>query len=280
MTPTLARRYDPMMGRFLQTDPTSYGGGANLYRYANADPVNGTDPSGLAPYMFADFDKFDRADGSGSIFDDAGLCSGAHCVGDMTQGAFANAMNAQGVSNAVASAVNGVAINSTIGITPFQADNSSDEPETTPDATTNVCQEYCGGANLMDVGTLQLLGPGGQPYVPLSQIPRPSQYILQGRFFDPESGQLNLTSPPGYQLVHAPQGGGYLLVPPNWSSPDNRNVIRIQPSGTGSSLEFGYTNGYYVVTNQAGATISIFSGLQFPVTSPAVHNPYGTYSPF
>ncbi|HEX3365615.1 RHS repeat-associated core domain-containing protein [Phenylobacterium sp.] len=42
-----ARAYDPMMGRFLQTDPIRYGDGANIYAYVHGDPVNGSDPSGL-----------------------------------------------------------------------------------------------------------------------------------------------------------------------------------------------------------------------------------------
>ena len=43
MTPA----YDPILGRFLQTDPIRYGDGGNIYAYVHGDPVNGTDPSGL-----------------------------------------------------------------------------------------------------------------------------------------------------------------------------------------------------------------------------------------
>jgi RHS repeat-associated protein len=44
-----ARVYDPGTGRFLQTDPIGQAGGLNIYAYTGADPVNFTDPSGLAP---------------------------------------------------------------------------------------------------------------------------------------------------------------------------------------------------------------------------------------
>lgn len=43
-----ARAYAPGLGRFLQPDPIGYSGGANLYGYVGADPVNWTDPLGLS----------------------------------------------------------------------------------------------------------------------------------------------------------------------------------------------------------------------------------------
>jgi RHS repeat-associated protein len=43
-----ARIYSPSLGRFLQTDPIGYGDGLNWYSYVGANPVNFTDPLGLA----------------------------------------------------------------------------------------------------------------------------------------------------------------------------------------------------------------------------------------
>ena len=43
------RYYDPANGQFTQQDPIGIAGGANVYGFANGDPVNYQDPFGLCP---------------------------------------------------------------------------------------------------------------------------------------------------------------------------------------------------------------------------------------
>ncbi|MBI1748794.1 MAG: VCBS repeat-containing protein [Acidobacteria bacterium] len=45
-----ARYYDPQVGRFISEDPISFNGGINFYAYVENNPINESDPYGLAPW--------------------------------------------------------------------------------------------------------------------------------------------------------------------------------------------------------------------------------------
>lgn len=47
LTYVRARWYDPNIGRFVSEDPLGLQGGVNPYVFANNDPINGSDPSGM-----------------------------------------------------------------------------------------------------------------------------------------------------------------------------------------------------------------------------------------
>ncbi len=58
-----ARWYDPVLGRFISEDPLGLSAGINPYVFANNDPVNGSDPSGLSECITIDVPPVDVCDG-------------------------------------------------------------------------------------------------------------------------------------------------------------------------------------------------------------------------
>jgi RHS repeat-associated protein len=57
-----ARMYQPELGRFLQPDPKHFAAGDyNLYRYCHNDPINKTDPTGMADLNYAESTDVTRA---------------------------------------------------------------------------------------------------------------------------------------------------------------------------------------------------------------------------
>jgi RHS repeat-associated protein len=65
-----ARQYQPELGRFLQPDPQEFAAGDyNLYRYCHNDPVNKSDPTGMATDFMWDFARYgDSANTSQGTF--------------------------------------------------------------------------------------------------------------------------------------------------------------------------------------------------------------------
>ena len=70
------RYYDPITGRFTQEDPAGLAGGINSYGFANGDPVNFSDPFGLACLILGNCTQSDVSAthlAAGAVLSGAGL---------------------------------------------------------------------------------------------------------------------------------------------------------------------------------------------------------------
>jgi len=50
-----ARYYNPYICRFLNADPSGFGGGLNFYLFCNGNPISETDPFGLQSWIGAGY---------------------------------------------------------------------------------------------------------------------------------------------------------------------------------------------------------------------------------
>jgi RHS repeat-associated protein len=124
-------------------------------------------------------------------------------------------------------------------------------------------------------GSDELFSPASdlesRPIVGDLDLPRNSAMIIGGSRRVIVKGKIVALNLPGYRLIPAPRGGGFLLVPPGYKPGSKNGVVRVQPAGTGSS---GHNpEGYYVVYDAAGRAIDIYSGQPQKDNSPLVHNP-------
>ena len=84
-----ARMYNSVIGRFLQTDPTGYADGLNMYNYVANNPLNWVDPYGLC--KGSGWNWFQGGLDFVGIFDPTGISDAVNALIYLGRGQFGNA---------------------------------------------------------------------------------------------------------------------------------------------------------------------------------------------
>lgn len=245
------RAYNPDLGRFMQTDPIGQNGGTNIYGYVGGDPMNFTDPWGLARTTYdrcvdTGITKPRKRGGSTQVF----VCWNLPpSVGGSTSWGGGGGIRVGGSGGR----------------------SSQSHGKSGPQTCVSLPIEISPHASQI-------------PYVETRLTPITSHELLWSvERIVGENGFVETLNIPGGagEWTMAPRGGGYIWRP-NTMAPGSGTHIRFQPAGTGSAhpdsrFAGQYPGGYYVPHDSLGRPININDGLWRSRNDPAVHHPVNEY---